>query len=707
MSETCDTPGLPELREDLQLLEGARTLTGRPTWLIFDPVKHKYFQLDQASYTLLGLWNRHNDRQALLKAADREGGIHDASGKLDELCNFVELNNLAVEARGGWRHYAAQALLQHRTMASWFMHSYLFFKIPLVRPHRFLQRTAPIVAPLFSKLFFSLVGLIGLAGAYLTVRQWDEFIATFQSFYTLEGMILYGFALAAIKIVHEFAHAYTAARYGCRVPTMGIAFLVMFPVLYTDVTDAWRLKSRRQRLAIGAAGMIAELSLAATATFLWAFLPDGTAKSIAFVVATISWALSLVVNLNPLMRFDGYYLLSDALGVENLQSRAFALGRWKLREWLFDLAHKVPEKLPGKMPTVLITYAWATWVYRFFLFIGIALIVYFFFFKALGVFLFIVEIIWFIARPVWLELKEWIAMRKQIFRRPRTYVTASIVAALIAFAIVPFATSVDVPAIIEAKQFERIYPIAAARVDRIHVVEGKQVALGDLLIKLESSELNKNLILSRIRLRQTNLHLSRSALDSLDRKQLLVLRREQSALKEQIAGLKRDRSLLIVRAPFAGRVADINRQLHAGRWVAREEPMMTIVNDDEYIARGYLAETDLWRVSSGASGTFIPDDTLRPKMPITVQDISIANASSIDIKYLASDFDGPIAVRRSTGSELVPLQAQYLVNMKLDDRHEQGLPVRRGLVKLDGKPESLIARVWRRTLQVLVRESGA
>ena len=707
MNAGPDTQVLPELRQDLQLMQGARTLTGHPTWLIFDPVMHRYFQLDQASFKLLSLWNKHRNVRELQGAVGEDEGLHDVSGKLEELIAFVQANNLVVEAQRGWRTYAARAALHKRSLTRSFLHSYLFFRIPLFRPHRFLARTSDYLAPLFSRAFLIAMAVIGLLGLYLAARQWDQFLSTFQDFYTPEGIALYLMVLVIIKVIHEFAHAYSATRYGCRVPSMGVAFMVMFPVLYTDVTDAWKLQSRKQRLIIGAAGMIAELVLAAVATFLWAFLPEGTAKSIAFVVATISWVLSLVVNLNPLLRFDGYYLLSDALGIENLQSRAFDLGRWKLREWLFGLGHKPPETLPQKMRATLIFYAWATWIYRFFLFLGIALIVYFVFFKVLGVLLFIVEIVWFILRPVWREVSEWISMRDQVLHRPRTYITATLAAVLIGLGFVPLATSVDVPAIIETSQSEKLYPVSPAKIVAITAVDGQQVTAGDVLAELRSPQLENRLRTAELKLQQTALRLARTASDEVDRQQTLVLQRQQALLEEEIAGLRRNIALLTVRAPFDGKVVDMNAKLHTERWVPGDKPLMTVVNDTGYLARGYLSESDLWRVSAGTEGTFVPDDILQPTTPVTVQDVSIANAASIDILYLASELNGPVAVRRTHDDQLVPVEAQYRVDMILRDVHRPGFPVRRGLVKLHGKPESLMAKVWRRTLQVMVRESGA
>ncbi len=161
--------------------------------------------------------------------------------------------------------------------------------------------------------------------------------------------------------------------------------------------------------------MAAELMLAAFALNLWLLLPPGQIQGAVFALAAVTWIATLAVNLNPFMRFDGYYLLSDALEVENLQDRSFDLARWQLRKTLFGLRESCPEGLPDRLRNFLIFYAWGTWIYRLILFIGIAVLVYYMVFKALGIFLMAAEIIFFILLPIWREFRRWWE-RRTLFR---------------------------------------------------------------------------------------------------------------------------------------------------------------------------------------------------------------------------------------------------------------------------------------------------
>lgn len=277
------------------------------------------------------------------------------------------------------------------------------------------------------------------------------------------------------KLAHELGHGLTAKRFGCKVPTVGVAFMVLWPVLYTDTADAWKLRSRRQRLAIGVAGMAPELSLAAAATLVWSFLPDGPLRSAAFVMATSTWLLTLAVNLNPFMRFDGYMLLSDLWDVPNLQERSFALARWRIREALFGFGDPMPELMPDGRRRRLILYAVGTWVYRLFLFLGIALLVYHIFFKLLGLFLFAIEIWWFILRPVVTELKSWAGRRGDLRLNRRTAVTFAAGVLALAGLFVPWRTQVAAPALVQPATQATLYAPAPARVTELAVREGDRV----------------------------------------------------------------------------------------------------------------------------------------------------------------------------------------------------------------------------------------
>jgi len=230
--------------------------------------------------------------------------------------------------------------------------------------------------------------------------------------------------------------------------------------------------------------------LAVFATLLWTVLPDGSVRSGVYMLASTAWILTLAVNLNPFMRFDGYYLLSDYLDVANLQDRSFALARWRLRESLFNFQFPPPEIFSKQRHWLLITYAYGTWIYRLLLFAGIAWAVYHFFFKALGLFLFAVEIGWFIVRPITKEMLVWRELLKQSETPLRPRLAWLIPVAMLALLFIPWQTRLLVSGLLSAETEFTLYSPESAQVQSLRVKEGDSVEANQILIKLASPDLD-------------------------------------------------------------------------------------------------------------------------------------------------------------------------------------------------------------------------
>ena len=265
---------LPPLREELSLHPGPPAANGAATWTLHDPVRNRFFRLEWPVFEMLARWTL-GEAATIITAVNTQTTLTVDEDDVTTLLRFLTNNQLVRPvSQNAVTGLATAARAQKHSPLQWLLHHYLFFRIPLVRPDRFLTTTCNKVSWATSRAFLSAT-LVALGlGLFLVHRQWDQFSSTFVDMMTPTGLMGYGAALMVAKIIHELAHAYAAKRLGCRVPTMGVAFLVMCPVLYTDVNEAWKLPRRRDRLLVGAAGILAELTLAAWSTALWAFLPD-------------------------------------------------------------------------------------------------------------------------------------------------------------------------------------------------------------------------------------------------------------------------------------------------------------------------------------------------------------------------------------------------------------------------------------------------
>jgi len=702
---------LPALRDDLEIVPTAAQPNGAPAWVIFDPVAGRYFEIGRELLDMLMLW-RVGTVDGLVKTVRSEYGRALTKEDVEAAIHFLISNALVRDIPGNdFKMMAAKEAAAKKSVWSNAMHSYLFFRIPLVRPDRFLRATYPFIAPLFSRFAVLVYVLMALAGLYLVSRQWEHFSTTFQFMLSWQGAALYGASLVVVKSLHELGHAYMSVRYGLRVPTIGIAFMVLMPVLYTDTSGAWRLQSRRERLMIDGAGIFTELTLAAAATLLWAFLPDGGLRLCVFAVATTSWVTSLAVNLNPLMRFDGYYILADSLGFQNLQNRGFEMARWRLRELLFGLGEPAPETLTPRLRRTIIVHAWATWIYRFFLFLGIALLVYAFFIKVVGIILFIIEIVWFIARPVWKEMCHWWEIRSKIMSAKRIVVTGGMFACLVALAVIPWSTRVSVPGLVTAEQEQALFAPFAAQIKELNLANGQRVEAGAVLARLDAPKLDQDVSLARERARLIESRIDRTGSDSIDRASLLVLENELNEVREQLEGLRRVRSQLVIRAPLDGVITDVDPELHAGLWVNPKTPLAIVQAQEGVMIKGYVSEEQVFRFQPGATAKFVPDNPELPTMKATVRTVSQAASDTLDEPYLALKFGGSVAteeVKRQEGNpnDLRPLKAAFAVVLDPDGDSAMPPMALRGVTLIEGKAESFYTRVKRQVLKVLVREVG-
>jgi len=698
---------LPELREDIQLLQGPTALDGSPTWTLFDPIRNRYFKIGWSAFQLLSRWSV-GTVKTIIEIVKRETTCNIHEKDVEDLIRFLYGNNLTRDsANNSIDDYYAQYQAGKAGRVKWLLRNYLFLRLPLVRPNALFQRIVPYLDPLFSRVTRNLIIILGILGLYLVARQWDAFTNTFLYFFNLKGAIFYFIALVFVKVFHELGHALTATRFGCKVPTMGVALLVLFPVLYTDTSDAYRLTSRSQRLYIAAAGMLTEFYLALICIFLWSFLPDGMFRSTAFIVGTVSFSLTLLMNVNPFMRFDGYYILSDWLGVENLQNRSFALGKWKLREILFALNDTPPEKFSANMQKLLIIYSWSTWLYRFFLLLAIAFIVYYFFFKLLGIILFIVEIYIFILMPIIKEISVWWDRRDSILGTQRSYYLgfASILLLLAFFT--PWNTRITFPAILEPLEKTTIYAPAPGRIDSVTAIIGGEIQAGDTIVVLESPAIDEDISRTKTEIQALNLRLQRIAANIEDLYDVHILQQQLKEQESKLTGLSELKNRLVIRSPISGKIAELADSLHRGRWINEDLPVAFIVKNDTFLLEGMVDENNLGRLALSQHALFIPDDTMIDSIHAQVSELEYSNVSNLDVPYFASIFGGEIAVRQDKDNHLVPETSVYRVKLDIQGESTQHpTQVIRGIVHVEGESKSFARRVYEIIAAALVRGSG-
>jgi len=690
---------LPKIRQDLELLPAAPEHNGAPRWSVYDPIAHQYTSVDAAGFAVLSNWKEGLDQKEFIQQLS-ERKVELAQNEWEEMIAMMLRNGWIVDTSPGQTdrlvegHRKATKSLFNRVL-----HGYLFFKVPLVKPDLWLGDLAEMLVFLRSPTLQALIIALGLLGLFSVLEQWSVFLSTFPEFVSWEGIGLYATALLILKILHEMGHAVAAKWKGVRVGSMGLAFLVLFPILYTDTTDAWRLRNRFDRLDIALAGLRVELSVGALALFLWGVSAPGPMKTLCFVIATTAVISSLLVNLTPFMRFDGYFAMTDITGIDNLQSRSFTVARWWLRRVLFGYRDPCPEERRKPVLMAMILFSYGTWIYRFFLFLGIAILVYSIDFKLLGIFLFFTEIWFFILRPVFNELKHWWDHRSAARWTISGMGCAIGGIALGLWLVYPFASTLTAPGVLNASEVRQVYADKTGLVLR-GLAGPTRVEFGQVLAEIVPSE--NRFVQWQMNLRRAQLEEGISLLAATNQVE------KRSRLMVELANLEREQQLLnqaaerfVIRAPGDGEWIPAPgfssdqtwpEDQPIGQWVSRE--------NSNLVAYVPIAERD--KIIESTSVTFV-DITGQIRDDFELKTVEVVASDMLSFPELASIYGGNLPVRPA--QEYLEFEQEF-VRVSLSSSNPPA-PVRlAGVVHFEGRAESQASQWFLAAISLLNRESG-
>ena len=451
-----------------------------------------------------------------------------------------------------------------------------FLRIRLFDPDRLLNRVWPALRWMATRT--AAVGwvLSVLAGLGVALANWDRAQDQSQSVLAPGNLLLLYLAFTVAKLIHEFGHAFAVKAFGGEVHTMGVMLLVFTPVPYVDATAAWAFPERWKRVVVGAAGMIPELAYAALAVFVWAATGPGTLNSLAYNTMVVASVSTLLFNLNPLLRFDGYYMLSDLADAPNLQSRSS-------RQWLYlweRHALKVndlesPARSRGEAVGLTI-FGISSYIYRLFITVAIILFVadrYF----GLGLIAAVLSFLGAFVIP-WAKGFRYLQREPRIERARRrawgiTGVALSIVLSFFAF--VPMPDHFRAPGLVRAAGSSDVNAPVTGWVKRLATPSGSLVSAGQSLLVLESPELDLQLAATRAELAQVAARERQMLAEFAAGIEPMRLRREAS--EAAVARIEADRAALDLRAPATGRWVALRTEDWNGLYVSRGTRMGEII----------------------------------------------------------------------------------------------------------------------------------
>jgi putative peptide zinc metalloprotease protein len=426
--------------------------------------------------------------------------------------------------------------------------------IPLVNPQPLLDAIFPLLRRIFSRTgFFIWLALLLAAGLSVGAASANLWRSTNQLL-DPANLVLMSVMFIFIRAWHEFGHACATRAMGGRCTEIGLMFFAfVLPFPYCDASSAWRFQEVWRRVVVSAGGIIFELALASVAAIVWSATEPGSIHTVAFNVMILSSITTIFFNLNPLLRYDGYYILSDILGISNLAQRSTEMLRFVTERGLFRIRTARPPSFRSREEAgFLLGYSLLAWPYRLSISFAIVVVIasqYLTFGVVLAAILAAVWLVW----PILKGIGYLIASPRLIGRRSRAIglVGGVIVAAVLVLGLVPVPDASYAPASIEPKDRKPIRSSQPGFLAKAHVRVGDTVRAGDLLMTLTNPEIESNLGSAKAKLELAMADLDRESIaGDISKREIAQLQVETA--KRAIASARREADDLILRAPSDG-----------------------------------------------------------------------------------------------------------------------------------------------------------
>ncbi len=684
-----------------QMYRGARW------YVLHDPFSNQFYRLQPSAYRFVARLRLERTVGEVWQEA-LELDPEDAPGQEDVIHLLAQLYQanllhyeLAADSEKLFERY--QQRRRKIRQATWT--NIMFIRLPLFDPDGLLKLLLPVARLLISPFGAALWVAVAAVAVKLAIEHFPALRLQTQGVLSLSNLPLLYLSLILIKALHELGHAFAVRRFGGEVHTLGVMFLIFNPLPYVDATSAWAFRSKWRRVLVGAAGMIAELFVAAVAVFVWANTGSGTIHALAYNVIFVASVSTILFNVNPLMRFDGYYILSDLLDIPNLNAQAVQHLRHLVERHAFGVRRSRSPAASAGEAFWLTAFGALSGAYRLAVFSGILLVVADRF-LLLGVLMSAVCAVAWVLTPL-MRLAHYLATSPKLERlRLRAagvcFVLIGGVAGLLAFLPVP--SGFKAPGVLEAAEHRVMANGVEGFVDRVPAPSGRRVRRGEELLRLRNEELDfrlQEVLASRRQvqaMRQKALLSSRADLRSIDSL--------ASTIEKQLDRLHEDREKLVIRAEIDGLWAAPDVEDLRGVWLRRGTPLGELIDDRLFTFVSVVSQQDVARVFSNAIRGSEVRLAGQAQAGLAVQRITRIPAELTRLPSAALGYraGGELAVDPTEGGGAVAAESFYEVRLDLvRDPAVVLVHGRSGRVLFRLEPEPLLQQGYRRLRQLLQR----
>lgn len=542
---------------------------GRTYWVVKEPVGLNYFRFQEEEYTILQMLDGESSLDDIKERFEAQFPPQKIT--LEELQQFLGMLHrsglVVVGVPGQGKQLNKRRSERRRKEILGALTNILCIRFKGFDPDRLLTWMMPYFRWLFAPVTVALCLLLMLSAVMLVLVEFEVFrskLPDFYQFFSPYNAVWLAVTLGLTKVVHEFGHGLSCKHFGGECHEMGVMVLVLTPCLYCNVSDSWMLPNKWRRAAIGAAGMYIEVVMAAVATFVWWFSTPGLLNHLALNTMFIASVSTLLFNANPLLRYDGYYILSDITEIPNLRQKATQILSRKLGWWCLGIEPPEDPFLPERNQIFFMVYTVASVLYRWFVMISILYFLYKVFepygLKVIGQAMVIMSVYAMVVRPLY-QLGKYLSVpgRLDKVKKVRVAVTLGLILAVVGgVAFVPLPFHIISTMEIQARDADSLYVDVPGTLVELNVRSGSRVEAGQTLaclsnidLELEIADLKSQLAQQKSRLE--NLGRTRFGNPEASR-QLPAAREAFATIESQLQKKQADQKRLELVARVSGTV---------------------------------------------------------------------------------------------------------------------------------------------------------
>ena len=646
------------------------------TYIVEEPAGGHYFRLTEPAWFFVGMLDGRRTVDEAWEACCAQLGDAAPTQRacIDSLAQ-LQRHGLLLHAEGVSPELVEKRIIEsRRERLDKRKGRFIFPNIPLVNPEPMLRRYEPILHWIYSRpMLVAWIAML-LAGAYAIGANWDRFTGGLNGLLDPFNLFLMGLLFLVIRAVHELGHATAAKAMGGRSSEIGVIMVALvLPIPYCDATSAHLFPETWRRVLVGAAGMMVETFFAAIAAIIWATTDPGTINTLAYNTVIISGISTIVFNMNPLLRYDGYYILSDLAGSPNLAQRAKEFWRFAWEHKAFDVRGLRPPVVRGRGEAWLLgVYGVLSPPYRLFIGLAIVLLVASMY-LTLGVVLAVVMVCLMFVWPA-AKLVHYLATSPRLVgRRTRAIgIAGGVLATLIVLVgVIPAPAGAHATGLIEPMDRRIVRTQQAGFVREVLVEPGMRVEAGDPLVVMESLQIAERLVLAREEAQHAEIALDTS-IGNPAREQ--IAREELDVKLAQLRALEEDEAELTLRSPIAGIVttpgaAAPDVAALEGRFLKAGQSLFVVHSDGDLVVRAAISDRERAFVFRDGAIDLVPasirvrGDAWTP-LEARASQMSPVASNQLDSAALGTSFGGSVLIDprdRSGRTALTPYAAVEVV----------------------------------------------